>query len=116
MATKTDPERETGREARGDYIPDDEQVLEAFHADSEFKMTWLENFYTLDKMLSTIETCDKDCKSCSPAAKNDCVLENKEMIHSIVLILKDMFSLLIDIDGIDVVVEKQDEQPHGMFS
>jgi hypothetical protein len=73
---------------------------------SEKKMVWLESFFSLDQIISKIEACDKDCKSCTLTERNECLLDCKEFIRSIALSLKELFSHLIPV----TVIEKVDAE------
>ncbi len=56
--------------------------------ESEFRMKWLENNFTIDQVLGMLEGCDKDCKSCEKDQKVDCILELKECLHSMAKMMK----------------------------
>ena len=66
-----------------------------FDAIAELRHVWLENFFSLDKIKEQIETCNKECKSCSKEQMLDCLLETKECVHSLAVMLKDFFSNML---------------------
>lgn len=54
----------------------------------EFKILWLENLLDTEKIIETMESCDKECTRCSKEQKNDCLLEMRESIHSLAIHFK----------------------------
>ena len=58
---------------------------------------WLENNLDIDKILEILENCDKDCKTCDRTDKNDCLLEQRESLHSLAIMFKKLVQSLIHV-------------------
>ncbi|MHA1748541.1 MAG: hypothetical protein ACTSVI_00425 [Promethearchaeota archaeon] len=61
------------------------------------KLIWMENLFDIEKIIKMMESCDKDCKTCSLADKNDCLLEMRESIHSLAIHFKDSIFSFVEL-------------------
>ena len=67
----------------------------------EFRHAWLENLLDVQNMRDLLEQCDKECHTCSKDEKNDCLIEMRECLYSMVTMLENFIRASMSTNRID---------------
>jgi hypothetical protein len=76
----------------------------------EYSIQWASDLLDVEQMIAMTEDCDKDCRSCSKDEKEDCHLEMRECLHSLLKLFKDtILSYIMHTRVVERAIEKNPE-------
>jgi len=78
-------------------------------SDDDMAIEWAHDLLDIEKMLHLTEACDKDCKSCTAVERMDCHLEMREVVHSMLVLLKNAVLVSIETTGMEKKATKDEK-------
>jgi len=64
--------------------------------DDEYDLLWSGAILDIEKIVSMMKNCDKECRSCTKVEKDDCFLELRESVHSLAMIVKNAILSMVE--------------------